>query len=151
MATIPLYEIGVHTSSISVWAHTANATTGVLEPVGSALSLLATVESARVAKRNRLVNLSPMSHVHENNVKVEEGTTFTFTGLMTRPAGTNNARATIFLGDYCRCQWVEAASTWDFYGIIESYEQETNKERASYTLTVRHVDITTTNPTLAAP
>jgi hypothetical protein len=134
---VPPFEIGLNTSVLTLLKRTV-AADGTYTPSGSALSLYTTVETARVSCRNRVVNLSPMTMRQENNVVVETGTTMTFTGFVLR-SGANAARSTAFASDYVLVSWTEGVCTWAFFGVIESYDQDSSKERSTYTLTVRHV------------
>lgn len=139
MATIPLYEIGRDTTTLTLQKMVPGSD-GVLASSGSALDLYATVEENRVVSDNRLVNISPMKRRARNNVIVESGTSMTFQGVILKKTTGNNARTLGYTADYVRAQWAEGSATWDFYAILGRYEQTTNKEGSRYTLTLEHID-----------
>jgi hypothetical protein len=139
MATIPLWALGKHVTSILLTPQTVNATTGVLSDTTPTRQFFGHLDEITVDGAFTMENISSMDRPYENNVPIEFGGRINFHEFE-KSAGTNLAAAAAFSASYWKYTIVRGAQSFVGWGVLEKYEMTANKQRVMANLSLAPID-----------
>jgi len=147
MATIPLWALGKHISTISLWLQSVNTTSGVLADIGTAgTSFFGHSSEISLDNTVNMENISTMDRPYAHNVVVETDTTLKITENE-KSAGTNLAASLAFTGSYVRYVVTRGAQSFTGYGVLGDYSMNSSgKGNVKGEIQIRQIDIGSTAP-----
>ena len=146
MATIPLWAIGKHVTSVLLTPQTVNTTTGALSDTTPTREFFGHLQEIELTTGFTFENISAMDRPYENNVPVEQATGIRITELE-KSAGTNLAAAAAFGATYWKYVLTRGAQSFTSYGVIGEYKTMGTKPKVTASLELRNIDVGTAFPT----
>lgn len=153
------YNLGKHWQTLTVVDVTVAETTGIYTVGGTPVSILGTVEELNEEGVYETVNLSPATRTARNPVRIEVGTRFQITELMTNPvvvAGAYRESVLRYMDltyQYVRIAFKASAHasavTMTLTGLIVASGSPRSKGRNTYSITIETIDLGAANPSFA--
>lgn len=138
-ATIPLWALGRHVTSILLVPQQVNTSTGGLTDTTPTRQFFGHLENIELNTQFALENISSMDRAYENMVPIEQGASLTLTEIE-KSAGTNLAAAAAFQATYWKYTLARGAQTFVGYGVLESYQLTGAKARVNAQFVLRPID-----------
>jgi len=146
-ATIPLWAIGKHITSVLLTPQTVNSTTGALSDTTPTAQFFGHTRSINLVVRYNHEELSAQNRPYDNMVPISQGTRLRLQEMEKSNANSNLAAAQAFGATYWKYTLIRGGNTFVGFGVLGQYEMDSpGKGGVNATFELEPIDVGTDSP-----
>jgi hypothetical protein len=153
MATIPLWLLGRHLTVCTFQPLKTDASGNLVASTVGTRTITTLIDDIRYAGRITTRDIRAVNATRKNPVLIEQCDAVSFS-VIQRAAADSNDLAACWVGsdnpDYGLFTFTWGSNVVSFYGMMDGYEEEGNKDKSPARLRLKFIDASgVTNPSLA--